>query len=65
MVEWWNRSEVRNKVVFTAPLSRNQPLADRCPILNPNPAMPLPAKSANIYGGSSVAAMLISVYLRR
>jgi len=52
-------------MVFTAPLSRNQPPADRSPILNPNPTTPPPAKFANIYGGSSVAAVLISGYLWR
>ena len=50
-------------MVFTAPLSRNQPPADRSPILNPNPTTPLPAKFANIYGSSGVAAVLISGYL--
>ena len=53
------------QMVFTAPLSRNQPPADRSPILNPNPTTPPPAKFANIYGGSGVAAVLISGYLWR
>ena len=52
-------------VVFTAPLSRNQPPADPSPLFNPNPTTLPPGKSANIYGGATVAAVLISEYLRR
>ena len=53
------------RLVFTAPLSRNQPPADRDFALNPNPCTLPPARFANIYTCESLATVLIFKYLRR